>query len=513
MAVTPRGKRDPRERADLRRPRTTSDGGEGNGGGVRPSPDGEGQPWRVRFPARLVDATPRVVETCLQFGLSPALPERVVVSELALTFPPGSVTLIVGPSGSGKSSLLAEITRRIPTSRSVEHVRFPNDVAIVDGVAPAQPIEQAMRLLSGCSLGEPSLWIRRLSELSEGERFRARLARAISLHRRGGHRGPLLCDEFANHLHRRLARAMAFNVGKLARRLAMPMVLATTREDLIEDLRPDALVRLRNGNVHVEPHEAAADAASHCFSLRRRVRIERGSLRDYARFAAMHYRQRDNVGFIDRVFVMREEVGGDVIGIVLYGRPALELSLRNRVTGGRYTRKAELLNRELRVLKRLVVHPDVRGCGLGHLLVGKTLPLAGTRIVECLASMAAVNPVFDKAGMRRIGTLPAPKDRRVALVKLRAAGADPMQSDFADQVRRRPTVRRLVRDVVGAWHRSTSSLPEVRLQRHTATTLAQTFRQLAGARPVYFLWAKDEAGRALIERGMREQQDMMNGAA
>ena len=192
--------------------------------------------------------------------------------------------------------------------------------------------------------------------------------------------------------------------------------------------------------------------------------------------------------------------------MVVYGHPSLELSLRNRVTCGRFVRRGKRLNREMRVLKRLVVHPDVRGCGLGHWLVRRTLPLVDTRYVECLAAMGAINPVFIKAGMRRIGTCRAPTSRDETLAKLRAAGADPLAADFVSQVCRRPSVRRLVSAAVRQWYQTTTSEGEERLARQSPTALAQTFRQMAGSEPVYFIWARDEAGWALIDEGQAKME-------
>jgi len=445
----------------------------------------------------VIQPTARLVEICLRFGIPMIEPAHPHVPDLDLDLRPGTITLVTGPSGAGKSLLLAEIARRFPTAREVSRVPFPLDVAVVDAVAPTRAVDEAMSLLTACGLGEPMLWIRRFDRLSEGEQFRARLARAISLHERQSGAGPLLVDEFGAVLHRRLAKAVAFNLRKLVRRRRLVLVVATAQEDLKRDLAPDTVVRLGEGAARVESNKPSRGRLT--FSLARRLRIERGSLRDYAAFASMHYRKRDNLGFIDRVFVMREGPGGPLLGIVVYGRPALELSLRNRATGGRFVRNAKRLNREVRVLKRLVIHPDVRGCGLGRRLVERTLPLAGTRFVECLAAMGAVHPVFDRAGMRRIGVVRAPSSRDAAVRALAAMGVDPLGADFVSQVRRRQSVRRIVAEAVFDWYRSTTGGGEQRVARQTATVLARTFRQLAGSQPVYFLWSRDREGWALIE--------------
>ena len=51
----------------------------------------------------------------------------------------------------------------------------------------------------------------------------------------------------------------------------------------------------------------------------------------------MHYRQREGLGPVDKVFVLRDGVGGEPLGVVIYGYPPLSLHLRNRVTGGGVT--------------------------------------------------------------------------------------------------------------------------------------------------------------------------------
>ena len=67
-----------------------------------------------------------------------------------------------------------------------------------------------------------------------------------------------------------------------------------------------------------------------------------------------------------------------------------------------------------------------------------------------------------------------------------------------------PAVRRLVTRCVHGWYQGMTGVGERRVRQHTPTTLAQTFRQLAGSQPVYYLWARDARGWALIDRGQRD---------
>jgi ABC-type iron transport system FetAB ATPase subunit/GNAT superfamily N-acetyltransferase len=459
----------------------------------------------AEFPAQ-DDTEPvsaRLVEVALRFGIPLAGVLMPKAGPPALPLRPGTITLVSGPSGTGKTRLLSAIARRSAHARFVHHVPFPGDVAVVDAIAPARPIAEALALLTSCGLGEPMLWIRRFDELSTGEQFRAVLARAISAARRPGGPAVLLCDEFGTALHRRLAQALAFNIRKLATRERLCLVVATSRDHLERDLAPDTTVRL-GGETPIIEHAGKASAPA-AASVASRLRIHQGTLSDYDRFAAMHYRQRCRVGFIDRVYVCREGLDGEPLGVIIYGHPALELRLRNEVTRGRYSHHADRLNREVRVLKRLVIHPDLRGCGIGHWLIRRTLPLAGTRFVECLAAMGQVNPVFDKAGMQRIGVCNPPAIRDESLALLRDAGVDPLGSDFVSQVCSRPMIRRVVAGTVYQWYRSTRGRSAEKIARQSPSDLARTYRQLAGSEPVYYLWSGESSGRALIDAYLRNR--------
>jgi hypothetical protein len=87
---------------------------------------------------------------------------------------------------------------------------------------------------------------------------------------------------------------------------------------------------------------------------------------------------------------------------------------------------------------------------------------------------------------------------------LTAHGADPLSSDFTAQVRQRPAIRRIVREAVLAWYHGLTGDAVERVSRQSAAVLAHTFRQLAGSRPVYYLWASDESGWGLIDRGQAQ---------
>jgi hypothetical protein len=493
-------------------------------------------------PARGGRPSDRTAEIGLRFGLPLDGARRVLFRDVLIPLTPGTVVLLVGPSGCGKTSALAEIERALHGACVVGRMAFPADTAIIDRIAPGRPLAEAVRYLTACGLSQPSLWLRTFDQLSEGERFRARLARAAAMLGDAGAGAVLLCDEFCDGVHQRLARAIAFAFGKLVQRSGLCAVAACTHEQLAGDLHARIVIRLSGDGGH--EISTFPPNGSRIFSLRRRLRIEPGGKGDYQRFAAMHYRSADELGFVDKVFVLRDGPGGEPLGIVVYSYPPLELALRNQATQKRFCRDPAALNRSMRIVRRLVIHPDVRGCGLGHYLLRQTMPRVGTEFVECLASMGEFNPVCEKAGMQRIGQCALPPERQAALAALcsldggplrggclaadpaerqtgsagggplrgdclaadpaerqtgSAGGVDPLSWDFVDKVGSNPRVRAIVAKVVYEWYAATTGGGRERVERQSAEFLARAFRGLIASRPTYYLWRRGQKPCKSIE--------------
>jgi ABC-type lipoprotein export system ATPase subunit len=459
----------------------------------------------IREPA-FSSMTPRKRAVCWDFGVPPRESPFAVVDGVSLELSPGSILLLSGPSGSGKSSVLSAIADQINNPCWVGTGRVRSNRPIVDLVAPGSDLRRALEILTACGLGEPRLWIRQYADLSDGERFRAALARAVGMALSRPTPSPIFCDEFTAILHRRAACAIAYNLRKLVSRYGLTLVVATTHEDILDDLRPDHVLRLGGTQPMVETPKPTPAT----LSLRRRTVIEPGSVRDYASFAPMHYRHRDGLGFVDKVFLLREGAGGAPLGILVFAHAPLELTLRNQATNGRFRKNVRRLNRDLRILRRLVMHPDVRGCGLGHWFVARTLPRVGVRFVECLAAMGSVNPVFEKAGMTRIGRCLLPRGRLALLTRLREWKLDPFAEDFEQKVSRYPRLRALVHRTIEDWIRVAHGARGCDLTRKPGAVLARTFRQLLGEPPMYYLWDREGVFPA---RSAREERHDPRGAS
>lgn len=195
------------------------------------------------------------------FGVDFEQGEHVVARDVELDIRPGDVVYFTGPSGSGKSSLLRAAARELALDAQaiwIDRLLLP-ELTLVDALP--LPVKDGVELLSSCGLGEAQLLLRTAAELSDGQRYRFRLALGIALCRQGVRW--LVADEFSAALDRTLAKVLAFNLRRLATRTGIGFLLAATHEDIVEDLHPDLLVRCDlDGQVAVHRQERLSQKRS-----------------------------------------------------------------------------------------------------------------------------------------------------------------------------------------------------------------------------------------------------------
>jgi len=137
------------------------------------------------------------------------------------------IGVIVGPSGSGKTSLGQQFGNNYAP-------RWPANVPIVDAISPGGDFDRVTGALSAVGLGSVPAWLRPHSVLSNGERFRAMLARLVCA-------APKLAvvDEFSSVVDRQIARVGAGAFAKAWRRTGGQAVLLSCHYDILDWLQPD----------------------------------------------------------------------------------------------------------------------------------------------------------------------------------------------------------------------------------------------------------------------------------
>ena len=338
------------------------------------------------------ELTPRTIAVAQAFGLGIDEGRKFTVLDTELKIGVGDVVYITGDSGSGKSVLLNALEKDIrrgmrETCINVADVKLQHNNPLIETVG--ETVEEGLELLSRVGLNDAFLFLRTFRELSDGQKYRYRIAKMVE----SGARFWVM-DEFAATLDRDTAKIVAFNLQKLAKALGRSVIVATTHKDLFEDLKPSVYVHKRFGKeitVNYYPNEPAGEC-----SLAKEMQVEVGSRKDWHGLEEFHYRSR-NLGAARKIFCLKR--GEELCGVIVYCYPPMNCAGRNKVLPRMAVKE---MNEKVSIILRVVVHPKYRTIGLGVRLIRETLPLVGTRYVEMSAVMAKYNPFAEKAGMRKV---------------------------------------------------------------------------------------------------------------
>ena len=156
-----------------------------------------------------------------------------------------NILLICGKSGSGKSTILREIYG------DVKPIKYDHDKCVISQF-PRLSEEEACDLLSSMGLASVPTWLRKPQELSNGERARLDIAKAIY----DANGGIVVLDEYTSVVNRSAAKSMSFALQRYARQKGLKIIIASCHFDIIEWLQPDYVFNLEhrdeNGEVEME---------------------------------------------------------------------------------------------------------------------------------------------------------------------------------------------------------------------------------------------------------------------
>lgn len=190
--------------------------------------------------------TPRRLAVQGKFDL--AVPDQSTRSWRAkLDLPDGPyLGAIVGPSGSGKTSIARELTKQLggifvapkdEHGHACEPFPWPADASLVDGFDETLPINDVLKLLGSVGFSSPPHWCIPYGALSNGEQFRANLARGLAEAQISVK--PVCFDEFASLVHDVPAKIGSAALSKAVRESSMQVIVDTWRTDVLDWLEPD----------------------------------------------------------------------------------------------------------------------------------------------------------------------------------------------------------------------------------------------------------------------------------
>lgn len=222
------------------------------------------------------DWTERSLRALAAFGLTtgdledgPGLRARsaranLLAARIDRAIPPGGIVLITGPSGSGKSTVLDRMARRSrgdgETVVRIGARRLGTGARVID-LLEGVDMEQGLRRLASCGLGDARLAVTPARGLSEGERWRLAAALAIEACERRAGRVLLIADEFGSGLDDASARAVARAVRRLvagSKRVRAAVAAPEGGAAWVGALRPGVRVRLAPGWIHAGRAERGA---------------------------------------------------------------------------------------------------------------------------------------------------------------------------------------------------------------------------------------------------------------
>lgn len=159
---------------------------------------------------------------------------------------PWKIGLIVGPSGSGKST----VAEHLYGDGLYRGGDWPADRAVVDHLG-AGSIKDTTRLLTAVGFSSPPGWIKPYRVLSNGERFRCDLARALARAGRENEAGPVVYDEYTSVVDRNVAKICSAAVAKgiKAGQIDCRFVAVTCHYDVADWLEPDWVLDMATGTV------------------------------------------------------------------------------------------------------------------------------------------------------------------------------------------------------------------------------------------------------------------------
>jgi energy-coupling factor transporter ATP-binding protein EcfA2 len=139
---------------------------------------------------------------------------------------------IVGPSGSGKST----VARKVFGKALYKSRGWPSGRAMLDGFPAGLSIKSIVQSLTSVGISSPPSWVKPYAVLSNGERFRCDLARAMLTDR------PVVAfDEFTSVVDRTVAQMGSAALSKAIRKgqFTRRFVAITCHYDILDWLEPD----------------------------------------------------------------------------------------------------------------------------------------------------------------------------------------------------------------------------------------------------------------------------------
>lgn len=201
----------------------------------------------------VVAHTSKTMSVQQSFGIRPDELSMLIFDRVSFSVPSGAILLVYGASGSGKSVFLRILMGERVSERGVEvegSVDMPDDARVgcfepLDPTLPlveqlGEDVPQALYALNIAGLAEAHLYLRRWHELSNGQQYRAMLAKLID-----SRANVWVADEFLSTLDPVTACIVARSIRKHVKRLGVTLVVGAPHYGYwLRSLQPDIVLHM-----------------------------------------------------------------------------------------------------------------------------------------------------------------------------------------------------------------------------------------------------------------------------
>lgn len=139
------------------------------------------------------------------------------------------VGIIYGASGTGKSTIANELFHE----ELIKGYEYTHS-SVVDDMPEGRTIKEITQAFSSVGFSSPPSWLKPYSVLSNGEKMRVDLARAIL-----SDQNTIVFDEYTSVVNREVAKVGSFAIQKAIRKTNKKFVAVACHSDIIDWLEPD----------------------------------------------------------------------------------------------------------------------------------------------------------------------------------------------------------------------------------------------------------------------------------
>jgi ABC-type dipeptide/oligopeptide/nickel transport system ATPase subunit len=139
------------------------------------------------------------------------------------------IGIIVGRSGTGKTTIAKEL---FPEAY-IKGFQYTHET-ILDDFPEGLSVSDITKTLCSVGFASPPDWLKTYDQLSQGEKMRVDIARALTLGQK-----LIVFDEFTSVVDREIAQISAYAISKAIRKTNKKFIAVTCHYDVIDWLEPD----------------------------------------------------------------------------------------------------------------------------------------------------------------------------------------------------------------------------------------------------------------------------------